>query len=125
MVGDLLNLRLSCELGLGDDRHVDNVSTPLSVHLRLGPSGEGRSLTDQLPGSIINSDMTDSPSIQTTVLSVCSLGDPSAAFKISSTLGATNLLSFSLNGLPNIEWTTKPSPRKNVSSLMPLVRSMI
>lgn len=65
------------------------------------------------------------PSMQTTVLSVCSLGEPSAALRISSTLGATNALSLLLNGLPNIEWTTSPSPRKNVSSLIPFVRSMI
>jgi hypothetical protein len=47
--------------------------------------------------------ITSSPSIQTTVLPVWSLGDPSAFFKISSTLGATKAFNLSLNGFPNIE----------------------
>lgn len=38
---DSLELSLTRQLGLGDDRHVDNVSTPLAVHERLGAGGEG------------------------------------------------------------------------------------
>ena len=41
MKADLLELGLTRQLGLGDDRHVDNVSTPLAVHERLGAGGEG------------------------------------------------------------------------------------
>ena len=66
-----------------------------------------------------------SPSMQTTVFPVCSFTSPPATWRIFSTLGAINALSLLLNGSPNIECTTNPSPRKKVSSRIPFVRSMI
>ena len=69
--------------------------------------------------------VASSPSMQTTVLPVCSLTSPSHSARIFSTRGATNLLSLFEKGSPNIECTTRPSPRKKVSCRIPLVRSMI